>query len=1576
MAVDRGGLHYTIEVENRFAGSLANFRNGVRQARNEWRLFKNNLRDVRNLSRQAATGLRQAGISAARTARVLNETRRRAARFTREESVAAGRLASARINEQRASVALTAAKTREVRARRRVVQVEREQRTRTAEAIRLIRGETTVVGRLVAAYRQLAAAKRAAQAIRLRDSAGIAALTRDPRAETPAGAVQNQARANALRERELALRQRLADIRARSIRQRETTERQRVRANRSLRTFNTTLARSGQTANRVSFTFRRLFGILAAFAAVRLLVRGFVDIVREAVRFNAAIEQANLGIASLITAVGDVRDAQGRTVSAAEGLALAQREARRQTQLLRRDALRTAATFEQLLDTFQVAVAPGLEAGLNLDQIRAFTVQISQAAAAIGLAQNQLAEEIRSLLSGTIQARTTRIAVALGITNEDIRRARDLGVLFEFLNDRFSAFTIAGEEALGTFNALTTNLVGAFQELLRVGAEPFFINIKNLLGEIFDLITEQDPITGILEPNPDAVRVVRAIFTGLSAAVDAARDLRDALDVETLTEFAFAVGQTFVTAVRSLVGFISGVVQGARDAAAIIFSLVASLRDLTGISLFDPDNLTEGVRQITRIVALIVTMQVVLGLVQLIVGAINIAWGVVAATLGVVLFLTKAIAAVLAVINGLATPLLLINLAVLASLVAIAAAVAIWLKVMQKVLSAITGTELSLLAVVKIIVRTIIPAFRLILNRALRLFSTITLEAAKFQNFIINTVIDGIVQALLPIAQFIDDFVPGINGASAALRSAQATALQFTSAVERGLRRTISLLDAQAEALQTKIQEAIAQTIEEDQAPVAEQLGELIGNIVQPIIDGVGNAIDSVLDEIDQRVDDSDALSFDLDTPTGDVQRFSAALAELPPVILESSKAIKEVEENTQKLETALRRVQAQARIRVESIGLEGAAAEAQRTVLETQVEIQEEQRNLDKEIQTGRQNLINIDQRRVQVERRRLQLSELEQQAVRVVTRLAQDQLTTQNEIQQQVTAVSRARLDILEAEKRRDEEARTAAVDRLRVEERRLSSLEQQLDREQAAVDATLEGLVIEESAREEVRNLVEQIIRLEGEEAVTLERINALVDARIRLGNRLQQQADARLAALAQEAAFEARRERERSAAEQRRDLQLQAIPDFTLPEQRIIQELEIQREFIVERNRLNEIDRQTQVSKLEAIRAERIAHSQNLATLIAQADTQERTNELTLQKQQTDSTIRDLNSAIQEQTQLNQIALANEGAELEQINALLAKARDIIERPVFNALIDGFRQAALEVPSLYTGLFQIIRDQVRNFGDFVANTITDAFDPTKKVDLRNRFAQFLQDIGRQILQLLARIATQAAILGVFKFFGIPTIGPIGIPEPDGQHEGGPIIHRRGTVKRLPRRRLLLRPLGRAGGGPIPPPGAVACANCGRSPCACQSRASGGSLLPFPRPRGIHPRDTVPLWGEPGEFMIRVREARRIGYDFLNLLNLGRLDPMRLRDVAGLSKSRQTTVRGIATGLQTGGAVARQETTSRRVSVQDEFDREDGVTVAAMLPDDEAAERFAHGGRRGMIDFMRSVRDEVLANERVSR
>lgn len=327
--------------------------------------------------------------------------------------------------------------------------------------------------------------------------------------------------------------------------------------------------------NQITRIIKRTLILAAAYTTIREVATITRESIRSVLEYNAALEIAQLSISALIASAADVRNVFGASAGAAESLSIATRESRRQVNLLRRDALNTAASFEELVENFQTAVGPGLAAGLNLDEIRDLTVRISQAAAAIGLPQNQLSEEIRSLLAGTIQPRQTRIATVLNITNEDIRRAKEAGDLVGFLEERFEAFGVAGEAALGTFDVLRSN---TFDALLQVGGQGsigFFNELKGLFEDIQGTLASAE--IDNVELNPAAVALVEELSDGLKTSVELARDLLTEISGEEIAGIAATIRSSFNGAATVIASATAGAVRAASDLSTVLNVLTAAV---------------------------------------------------------------------------------------------------------------------------------------------------------------------------------------------------------------------------------------------------------------------------------------------------------------------------------------------------------------------------------------------------------------------------------------------------------------------------------------------------------------------------------------------------------------------------------------------------------------------------------------------------------------------------------------------------------------------------------------------------------------------------------------------------------------------------------------------------------------------------------------------------------------------------------------------------------------------------------------------------------------------------------------
>ena len=163
----------------------------------------------------------------------------------------------------------------------------------------------------------------------------------------------------------------------------------------------------------------------------------------------------------------------------------------------------------------------------------------------MGLAQNQLSEEIRSLFQGTITPRNTRIATALGITNDDIRRARELGNLGTFLKTRFEAISKSGERLADTFSGQVNAASDAFKQLIAESSKPLFGQLKAGLKDFNTKIfkdLQDEPII-----DPQALKVFDQLFKGIAQGVRNIRASFSDLDIQGFADTFGLIGRSIGT---------------------------------------------------------------------------------------------------------------------------------------------------------------------------------------------------------------------------------------------------------------------------------------------------------------------------------------------------------------------------------------------------------------------------------------------------------------------------------------------------------------------------------------------------------------------------------------------------------------------------------------------------------------------------------------------------------------------------------------------------------------------------------------------------------------------------------------------------------------------------------------------------------------------------------------------------------------------------------------------------------------------------------------------------------------------
>lgn len=976
MTVDRGGLRYRITVEDAFTEGLTDFRQRIRSAREEWRQFKTELS-----TGGSSKGIKDAAKSvetAARAERRLADERRKGRREATAKETAERNYSRAVFRGAVAREEARIAEEKSYRLDRRILTTQQlrrkaendianvvnrrniiEQRLLAVKAagIKLSEKETVQLGLASRATIRLTAEQKRLQQVKDRLAAAQARQSNEQllKLEAQKRAIDKitAARLKQLTVEELSRRGFTPS--GTPVTAPEAPAQQR----RTLSFFETLKRRvdaADKSGNRISFTFRRLFGILAAFAAARIAVQVFRDFVVQTVRLNAELETAELGIASLIGSVADVRDAQGNAASATERLAIASGEARKQVRLLRLDALTTTATFQELVQTFQNALAPGLRAGLDVDQIRAFSRQISIAATAIGLEQRQLAEEVRSLLSGTIRPQNTRIATFLGITNQDVRAAQEAGTLFEFLTERFEVFDVAGSRAAQTFVGLVQRVKDGFQIIGQTGGFVFFESLKDLLDDVFNSLIEIDAVTRQIQPNSELVNVVALIGEGLSFAVVEARRLASALSVDDLRDIAAGFRGLAQFAVSLLGGAIEGIVKGLRDAANLIRSIQSAVQNLTGIDLLDPEVLREVVVQITRILTLLTTIGLVMSTLTLVSRGLTLTISTVAGSIGAI---RKALLSLIVPVKALNTSfkgMLATSKLLLVSLLKIAAVIVV-------ALGAFTlGT-------------TLYEEFKLVQIAAARLIAFLEKGwedvRSTFDIFVAGAKAGWFLlfdEIRKPFGSFIEDFGRGMQeieklvegtifefnlGASDVIKFGQD--LQKAPPERESLSDAFTRIDRQTLEKQREIDAALEETIRQIEEQFANQGDESSESFLDAFLDNLKGNVRKISDALVDVVSTEDL--------TGNLgEQFDD---EVNGIILRSSQSLLDLRSEFDALRTTINRSQGSATIAQRVLDVEQTIAQVIRERGEAELEAREKTLKVTEEIQQ-RENDISVLRRRL----------------------------------------------------------------------------------------------------------------------------------------------------------------------------------------------------------------------------------------------------------------------------------------------------------------------------------------------------------------------------------------------------------------------------------------------------------------------------------------------------------------------------------------------------------------------------------------------------------------------------------
>ena len=149
-----------------------------------------------------------------------------------------------------------------------------------------------------------------------------------------------------------------------------------------------------------------------------------------------------------------------------------------------RDAMTSVFDPMELINAMQGTMAMALNKGLNAQQAYEVTKGVASVAKLTRLGPNQVLQETRDLMQGTITARNSQVANSLGITNEDLEQFKgDADAIFKFLTEKFKHYTEILKEYANT-------PIGAFENLKETIAVTGMAIVKDLVEPLVTVMKD------------------------------------------------------------------------------------------------------------------------------------------------------------------------------------------------------------------------------------------------------------------------------------------------------------------------------------------------------------------------------------------------------------------------------------------------------------------------------------------------------------------------------------------------------------------------------------------------------------------------------------------------------------------------------------------------------------------------------------------------------------------------------------------------------------------------------------------------------------------------------------------------------------------------------------------------------------------------------------------------------------------------------------------------------------------------------------------------------------------------------
>jgi hypothetical protein len=297
--------------------------------------------------------------------------------------------------------------------------------------------------------------------------------------------------------------------------------------------------------------------VTAGFKALSLGADVLIEIAKAGIQANASIETLRIGIAAVVSGVGEI-NRNGIALTGVEKFNAAMALANEQVQRLREEAAAFGLPIQETVEGFQTALGPLTRFGLTLDESRQTTLKIVLAMRALGIPLREIGQETRAILQGDT-SRVARLNQILRVTKEELDAAKQRGEIQEFLTERLEAFGQAGEAFGRSFEGGIQRAQSAFTTFTRDVTAGLFDQLRDKISSVLDRLKQEGGLAGA--------------FVGLSDTLTRIFDTLGLVATRLIDFIVAGVARIsgFLDANREIIaGIIQALVEIGRDVARLI----------------------------------------------------------------------------------------------------------------------------------------------------------------------------------------------------------------------------------------------------------------------------------------------------------------------------------------------------------------------------------------------------------------------------------------------------------------------------------------------------------------------------------------------------------------------------------------------------------------------------------------------------------------------------------------------------------------------------------------------------------------------------------------------------------------------------------------------------------------------------------------------------------------------------------------------------------------------------------------------------------------------------------------------